>query len=384
MISHAYIAPENLRKPELLSRYPGLEIGVVRPAKWRTAFKTTVAAAFYAAPNRQVNDLQLPVFFPGDSGKYFYEPLRLYRVVKQFKPDIIHLEEEPWTLVSLQLAVIASLTRVQLVLFTWENLDLKLSFWQNLIERFVSRTARTIIAGNLEAKQRIQKRGFGDRCEILPQFGVDTRNFKPINVLDLKSNLNLSGFIVGFVGRFVEEKGVGTLLEAVAKLSEDVQLLLVSSSPKLPSEFEAAARKLKIHDRVKILSDVSHQELPKYINLMDVFVLPSITTGTWKEQFGRVLVEAMACGVPVVGSSSGAIPEVIDDAGLIFEERNSDDLKSKIEHLKSNAVLRQELAEKGHQRVLKNFTFERIASETARIYSACRADAEIAKSESIT
>ncbi len=372
LISHAYVAPENLRKPELLSRYPGLEIGVVRPQRWLTSHREVI--------NNGCPVFSLPVFFPRDSGKYFYQPLGLYQTVKSFKPDLIHLEEEPWTPVALEIALLSKIMASKLIIFTWENLDLKLSFWQRMIEKFIFKKSDLIIAGNSEAKERIRKRGFEGPIEVVPQFGVNIEEFRPMDVSDLKLELGLSGFVVGFVGRFVEEKGIRTLLEAIAKLPENVKLLLVSSSPNLPEEFENLAKSLGVFERVKIVGGVPHQELPKYMNLMDVFVLPSITTKTWKEQFGRVLIEAMACKIPVIGSSSGAIPEVIGlprptrgrveagDAGLAFEEKNSEALAAKIEILRSSESLRQELAEKGYQRVLKNLTFEKIAGETARIY----------------
>lgn len=367
LVSHAYVAPENLRKPELLVRYPDLEMGVVRPQQWQTAFKERVENQ-ESRIEGGFKIFSVPIFFSGDGGKYFYHPLKLYKAVRKFDTDIIHLEEEPWTPVALQLAFISTILRVRLVIFTWENLDLKLSFWQRAIEKIVLNRAGLVIVGNSGAKERIQKRGYRGRIEVLPQFGVNTEHFKPLDVSGLKSRLNLSGFVVGFVGRFVEEKGIRTLLKALAKLPEDVKLLLVSSNPSLPRKFELQAKNLKVYDRIKIVSGVPHKNLPKHINLMDVFVLPSITTKTWKEQFGRVLIEAMACKVPVVGSSSGAISEVIGDAGLAFEEKNAEALAGKIESLRSNENLRQQLSERGYQRVLQNFTFEEIAEETARIY----------------
>lgn len=363
LISHAYVAPENLRKPELLARYSGLEVGVVSPQRWLTSHEKTINNKQSAMGNG-FSVFSLPTFFSKNSGKYFYHPLNLYQTVKEFKPDIIHLEEEPWTPAAFEVAVMSILSMAKpltkLVVFTWENLDLKLSFWQRAIEKFVFNTVSLVIAGNFGAKERVRGQGFKERVEVLPQFGVDTEHFRPLDVSDLRVELGLSGFVVGFVGRLVEEKGIKTLLEAVAKFPNDVKLLLVSSNPKPPAE--------KVDDRVKIVGGIPHQDLPRYMNLMDVFVLPSETTKTWKEQFGRVLIEAMACKIPVIGSSSGAIPEVINDAGLIFEEKNAAALASKIENLRSNEGLRQELAEKGHQRVLANFTFEKIAEQTAKIY----------------
>jgi glycosyltransferase involved in cell wall biosynthesis len=101
---------------------------------------------------------------------------------------------------------------------------------------------------------------------------------------------------------------------------------------------------------------------------MDCLVLPSRTTKKWKEQFGRVLIEAMACEVPVIGSDSGEIPNVIGESGLIFKEGDVDDLASKLKLLITNMDLRVELAGKGRQRVLKHFTQEKVAKETYKIY----------------
>jgi len=117
-----------------------------------------------------------------------------------------------------------------------------------------------------------------------------------------------------------------------------------------------------------LATGIPHQDLSKYLSLMDVLVLPSKTMPTWKEQFGRVLIEAMACQVSVIGSSSGAIPEVIGKAGLVFKEGNAADLRAKIEQLKSSPKVRKELAQKGYRRVLDNYTFEKIAVATSHIY----------------
>jgi glycosyltransferase involved in cell wall biosynthesis len=101
---------------------------------------------------------------------------------------------------------------------------------------------------------------------------------------------------------------------------------------------------------------------------MDCLVLPSRTTKKWKEQFGRVLIEAMACEVPVIGSDSGEIPNVIGESGLVFREGDADDLYSKLEVLINNKDVGVKLAEKGRQRVLNNFTQEKVAKETYKIY----------------
>jgi glycosyltransferase involved in cell wall biosynthesis len=101
---------------------------------------------------------------------------------------------------------------------------------------------------------------------------------------------------------------------------------------------------------------------------LDALVLPSETRHNWKEQFGRTLVEAMASGVPVIGSDSGAIPDVIGDAGLIFHEGNIEELTAALTRLRDDAALVQRLCVAGRARVLERFTHEQIAAETVEVY----------------
>ncbi len=108
--------------------------------------------------------------------------------------------------------------------------------------------------------------------------------------------------------------------------------------------------------------------MPDFYRRLDVLALPSRTTPTWKEQFGRVLIEAMACGVPVVGSDSGEIPHVIGDAGLIFAEDDVAALRTHLQRLADDAVQRLHLGEMGRERVLARYTMARIAQETVAVY----------------
>jgi glycosyltransferase involved in cell wall biosynthesis len=108
--------------------------------------------------------------------------------------------------------------------------------------------------------------------------------------------------------------------------------------------------------------------MPYYYSGLNVLVLPSRTRTNWKEQFGRVLIEAMACGVITVGARSGAIPEVIGDAGLTFAEDDHADLRTQLQGLLDDPKLRQDLAERGRQRVLDYYTQQQIANRTVEIY----------------
>ena len=369
IISHAYCASENRRKIELLAEKGDLKTGVVFPNCWKTWHGETKAASPRDV-SRQSSDnyesFPLPVYFGGDGGRYFYVPVNLLQVIRSFNPEIIHLEEEPWTPAALETVIINKLFfQKKLLIFSWENIDLPLGYWREWIERLTFNNADSAMAGNTEALKRLKKHGFNKRIEILPQFGVDTRHFKPLTEFDHDEKQPLT---VGYVGRFVPEKGIDRLFEAVSKIAIPVRLLLVSTTANLPAELTEKAKSLGLWPKIEIVGGVPHHDLPKYIQRMQIFILPSQTTPTWKEQFGRLLIEAMACGVPVIGSSSGAIPEVIGPAGLIFDENSVEDLKNKIEKLLIDQPFRDQLAEAGLARVGAEFTFEKIADKTAEIY----------------
>jgi glycosyltransferase involved in cell wall biosynthesis len=158
----------------------------------------------------------------------------------------------------------------------------------------------------------------------------------------------------------VEEKGLDVLVEAVGSLPAPRTLVLSGEGPWLQR-----LRRLKF---VEWAGKVAREELPGFYRGLDALVLPSRTTSSWKEQFGRVLVEAQACGVPVVGSSSGAIPEVIGGAGLVFPEGNAAYLAVALQRLRADAALRCSFAIKGRERACLHYGWDAIAAQMRQVY----------------
>ena len=199
---------------------------------------------------------------------------------------------------------------------------------------------------------------------------VDADNFKKADAGQLRGsffNGESNIFLIGYVGRIVKEKGIDLLLAALKILPGDCRVLILGRGEYKP-ELIKICLKDGLESKVRFIEGVVNSDMPKYLNCLDTLVLPSLTTGNWKEQFGRVLIEAMACEVPVVGSDSGEIPEVIGDAGLVFKEGDSRDLSTALAKLHENKELRRSLGASGRQRVLKNYEKKLIMAKTVSFY----------------
>jgi glycosyltransferase involved in cell wall biosynthesis len=191
---------------------------------------------------------------------------------------------------------------------------------------------------------------------------------------EARARLGLSdgALVVGYAGKLVEEKGILTLLRAFARVARrhpDAHLVFAGGGP-LKVEVERTARDLGLAGQVHLPGVIHNSGLPAYMNALDVFVLPSETRPNWREQFGRVAVEAMACGIPVVGSDSGEIPAVIDRAGVVFPEGQASELAARLDSLLSSSAERERLSRAGRERVLECFTTERVAEQHYAIYRA--------------
>jgi glycosyltransferase involved in cell wall biosynthesis len=217
------------------------------------------------------------------------------------------------------------------------------------------------VVGNTGAKAILEAHRFPRAVTVLPQLGVDPSSFHPA------AGIQQTGTVIGYVGRLVQQKGLFVLLRAVALLPSNVRLMVVGNGP-LTGGLLERARTLGLDGRLDLHQGVAHNEVPSYLRQMSVLVLPSLTTLTWKEQFGHVLIEAMASGVPVVGSDSGAIPEVIGDAGIVVQEGNPEALAAALERLMSNPPLHADLAARGRARVLAQYTDEAIARRLATFW----------------
>jgi glycosyltransferase involved in cell wall biosynthesis len=217
------------------------------------------------------------------------------------------------------------------------------------------------IAGNQAAVDVLRRKGYRGPVRVIPQFGFDPALFYPADERPQRP------FTIGYVGRFELQKGVADLFEAAAGLRGDWRVRLVGYGP-LEAELRARATRAGIRDRVEIRPRVASTDIPSVYRELDALVLPSRSTRRWIEQFGRVLPEAMACGVPTIASSCGELPNVIGDAGLVYPEGDVDALRADLQRLIDDHALRADLIERGFRRFRERYTMAAVARATHEVY----------------
>ena len=279
----------------------------------------------------------------------------LAAVMRSRRFDVVLVENEPWAYVCWQARILKSLLQRQALFgeFTWENVERP--GWKGLmltpIYRAMTATTDFIIAGNQAASQLVQRHGAraGDVL-VAPQFGVDLNNHQPASTaerLELRQDCGLpaDSFIVGYCGRLTEEKGLKELVHACEVL-RNVHLAILGSG-RLESWLK---EQQQTRPWLHLLPPRPHFEIPGFLRCLDLFVLASKPVRTmamcWEEQFGHVLIEAMACGVATLGSTSGAIPEVIGHDEAIFPQGNADALAGRIRHVMNGTSMAQSQLER--------------------------------------
>ena len=286
--------------------------------------------------------------------------------------DVVYLEEEPWSLVTHQFVSRCVRENVPVIFTTWQTIYKTYPPPFSYFERYTFAHSSAAIAGNQEAKDILRKRGFSKQI-VINSYGLYPDFFCRRDVSRLKHQLELDGsFVIGYVGRVIPSKGIADLIHALAQLPKQCRLLIVGDGD-FREEGERLADRLGVKSRIRWISQIPSLEVPDYMSVMDALILPSRTTPRWKEQFGRVLIEAMACETPVIGSSSGEIPRVIGDAGLIFPEGEVSALAHQIVRLVQSSALTAELRKRGRARVLENFTQKKMAE---RVWTLCRSVVE--------
>ena len=357
MLSKACLVGAYQRKLEEMAALPDVDLTVIVPPVWADP------AGLITLERVHTEGYQLlvePIRFNGRFHLHYYPTLP--QRLRELQPDLVHIDEEPYNLATWLAWRQAQAVGAKTLFFSWQNLQRRYPWPFSFMERQLLNGVDYALMGNQDAVAVWQAKGYSGPYRVIPQFGVDPALYQP------QPRPARDLFVIGAANRrLVPEKGTDLLLQAVAGLPGEWQVRLAGDGPERPF-LQQLARGLGIADRVQFDGPIPSGQMAAYLQQLDLLVLPSRTRPNWKEQFGRVLIEAMACETAVVGSDSGEIPHVIGKAGLIFPEDDVAALRKCLEQLQQNPVLRVKLGQIGRQRVLAQYTQAQIAAQTVAVY----------------
>lgn len=369
LIGHQFqLRAEGQAKAGALGRFEDLEVHVAVPTRYREGgarwrYTETPEESEASRVSYHLQDVRLPWASLAKWYLQFYPGLP--RLLCECRPDIIDVWEEPWSLLSAEVCWLRNwlLPSARLISETEQNISKTLPPPFEWFRSVTFRNADFLVGRNSEALRVARGKGYWGPARVVGN-GVSRMLFRPMDPAEkqrCRQLFGMRGFSVGYAGRLVPEKGIEDLVGAVEGMEEDTELW-VCGDGKLGHN--GALRGERVHR----LDGLSRERLCEFFNALDVLVLPSRTTRSWKEQFGRVLIEAQSCGTVVIGSDSGAIPEVIGEAGLVFPEQDAYGLRSALERLKRNPELRAQLADAGKRQAGERYSWEAIAERMHGIY----------------
>ena len=353
-----------------LRDHADIQCRVLVPDRWKAYGSWQTPERADPSLDVQVGKVIWPWTGPGQWYLHWYRDLA--KILRDFRPDVIHLWEEPWGLVSAQAAWLRNryLPQTRLISETEQNIDKNLPVPFEPFRSFTLRNADLLVGRSQEAIAVARAKGYEGAAAVV-SYGIDPEIFRPRDRGEARRALGVDGFILGYVGRLVPEKGLEELVHALALVPDEIRLVFVGSGP-LRGALEGLARTLGVAPRVHFLAPRAPEELALLMSGFDALALVSRTTARWKEQFGRVIIEAQACGVPVIGSTSGAIPEVVGQGGVIVRERDPQDLAHAIRRLAQDGDWRMSLAAAGRSQVQAKYTWRHVSDGLHDLYCSVR------------
>ncbi len=367
-IGHSYVLASNRAMLRALSQHDGFEITVAAPAYFHGDLRPIRIEPEPAGSRLRL--VSLPAYATRFVHVFAYSQSALTHLVDHGRFDIVHAWEEPYIVSGFQIACALRKSDARLCYYTFQNNVKRYPQPFRTLERCAMKRADAWIAGGSLVMKAMCSKGYpADRGAIITM-AVDTDAFRPLSSEDregMQLSAQLRAPVIGFLGRLTTEKGVQILLDALDRLGSGRpwHLLMLGSGP-LEPHIRAWAGERGVADRVNIRL-VSHDQVPNILPLMDVMVAPSQTTPNWREQFGRMLIEAFAAGVPVITSDSGEIPWVVGDAAVVVSEQDVAGFASAVQALLDDPAARQALRARGIARATAYAT-DTIASTYATFF----------------
>jgi glycosyltransferase involved in cell wall biosynthesis len=368
-IAHSAVSRDagRLRYYPLVGR-DDVDVHLVVPAVWYQFGRTMIAdPSDDPGMTVHVMPIALPRAGPMSWYLHFYPGLR--RIIRQVEPDVIHLWEEPWSIVALQARLLKG--RAAMVMEVDQNILKRLPPPFEFIRKQVLQNTDHILSRSTDATAVVRAKGYTGRVSPIG-YGVDLTNFHPA-VEPMMPRTVRPDFRLGYVGRLVEEKGLDDTLDAMMRAATPVTLAVMGEGP-YEQPLRQRVAELGLSDRVSFRGWGKPADVASFLRSLDAMVLLTRTTRSVREQFGRVIVEAQACGVPVIGSQSGAIPDVVGDGGWIVPERDPGALVTLLDMIAADPESVRAHGLAAQSNVKNRFTYQAVAED---LVSACMAAAEL-------
>lgn len=371
IISHAQVIPVFQNRWKKLSKDENYEVHLLVPRYWeQTWFGEKVIyepeeehdGNFHVHPLKTTNVRSW--------GTYLFASLDAK--FREIQPDLIYIIHEEGIRIHHQIYLYKKIwaPKAKVMFFTMNARGVPCKrFYHRWMWNNIKKNTDAALAHYPGCLNSLRKGGYNKPVYLQTQVGVDETLFCPdkeIRDLYREKLLFQNKFVIGYTGRLVTDKGVDDLLSIFPLEGVDWGLLLVGNG-NLKNEVEKTVKANGWGDRVHITGFVSQDEVPKYMNAMDCFVLGSKTMPHWIDTFPLVTVQAQACGVPVIASTSGSLPWQLGDTALFFQEGNRAELKENVLRIIQDHKLRNYYANIGKERSLANFCHEGMTERFKKI-----------------
>lgn len=354
VVSHACVLPANQQVyVELASR--GVGVHLVVPRRWSSEYAPEGFDA-HVAPELRGNVTFANVLGRGRPQRHAYLAA-CTSMLRRIRPSVVFIEEEPFSVAALQWSWAARRLGLPFGVQLAETLDRRLPAVAQRWRHDVLARAAFVAARSPAAAALATSWGATGLVQVVPH-GVDAADERPMPD---------GPFTIGFVGRLAPEKGIEDLLDAFESLEIDARLVVAGDGP-LRDRVSGAG------ERVRLLGAVPHASVGDVYAMSDLTCVPSRTTATWEEQFGRVLVESLAHGVPVLATATGSIPWVVGETGggILVPERDPDELARAITERAADRVGTAALGHEARPRALAAFSIPRVATNFLELLARVR------------